>query len=136
FGPRAWQSVNGTDLALFGQDRFQPSSRWYTEFGARLDRDGVTGRWNLTPRVGAAVLLNEDGTAVMRGGYGVFYERTASAAGAFDQYESAVETRYAADGTTPLRPPQPVVPVTSPDLRTSRSVTWDLAYDHRLSPRW
>jgi hypothetical protein len=136
FAPRAWQSVNSTDLALFGQDRFQPSNRWYTEFGARLDRDGITGRWNLTPRVGTAVLLNDTGTAVLRGGYGVFFERTASAAGAYEQYESLVETRYEADGVTPVGPPLPVLRVTDPDLRTSRSTTWDLAYDHRLSPRW
>jgi len=136
FGPRSWQRLNSTDLAVFGQDRVQPGARWYMEFGGRLDRDGVTGRWNLTPRLGTAVLLDPAGTAVLRGGYGVFFERTASAAGVFDQYEQVTERRYAADGVTLLGPPVRFESVTDGDLRTSRSLTWDMAYDHRLSPEW
>ena len=66
------------------------------EFGGRLDRDGVIRRFNVTPRVGTAVLLNESGSAVLRGGFGLFYERTPSAAGAFSQYESFVDTRFGA----------------------------------------
>jgi hypothetical protein len=136
FGPRSWQMLNSTDLALFGQDRVQPGSRWYLEFGGRLDRDGVTGRWNLTPRLGTALLLNEAGSAVARGGYGVFFERTASAAGVFDQYERVTERRFAADGTTLIGAPIRFESATDGDLRTSRSLTWDAAYDHRFSPEW
>ena len=66
----------------------QPNSRWYVEFGARLDRDGVIGRWNVTPRIGAALLLNDAGSSVLRGGYGLFFERTPSAAGAFKSASS------------------------------------------------
>jgi outer membrane receptor for ferrienterochelin and colicin len=126
------QQIDSTDLALFAQDRLQPTNRWFVEFGARLDRDGVTDRFNLTPRVGSAVLFNDSGGAVLRGGVGLFYERTPSAAGAFTQYESATDTRYL-----------PAVPqsllfqhVIDPNLRTSRSLTWDLAYDYRFNPRW
>ena len=130
------QAINSTDLALFAQDRMQPNSRWYLEFGGRLDHDGVIGQFNVTPRVGAAILLNPAGTAVIRSGLGLFYERTPSAAGAFEQYESAIETRYAADGVTPLGPPVLFRHTTVPDLHTSRSLTWDVAYDHRFNPRW
>src|SRR5262249_29995680 len=48
------QHATSTDVALFAQDRFQIGSHTYTEFGARLDRDGITGRFNVTPRAGAA----------------------------------------------------------------------------------
>src|SRR4029079_3416374 len=81
------QVVNSTDVAFFAQDRVQPTERFYVELGGRLDRDGVIGRWNVTPRVGAALLLNSAGTSVLRSGYGVFYERTPSVAGAYEQYE-------------------------------------------------
>lgn len=136
FGPPTRQLINSTDLALFAQDRVQPNSRWYLEFGGRLDRDGVIRRLNMTPRVGAAVLLNESGGAALRSGLGFFYERTPSAAGVFNQYESAAETRYAADGVTPLGPAIFFRHTSAPDLHTSRSLTWDLAYDHRFNPRW
>jgi carboxypeptidase family protein/TonB-dependent receptor-like protein len=130
------QSVNSTDLAAFAQDRLQPTSRWYIEIGGRLDRDGVIGRFNITPRVGSALLLNSSGTSVLRSGYGVFYERTPSVAGAFEAYETPLDTRFAADGITRLGPPVLLSRVSSPDLRTSRSFTWDLALDHRVNGQW
>jgi hypothetical protein len=137
FGPpQTAQSENSTDMALYAQDRVQPGERWYAEYGARLDRDGVLGNYNLTPRVGAAFLLKKDGSSAIRSGYGLFFERTPSVAGVFTQYESAVDTRFAADGVTPLGPPQLVPHVVQPDLRTSRSLTWDLTFDHRFNPRW
>jgi hypothetical protein len=125
-----------TDVALYAQDRVQPGDRWYVEFGARLDRDGVLSRVNLTPRVGAAFLLNKDGSSVVRSGYGLFFERTPSVAGVFTQYEAAIDTRFAPDGITPLN--QPIVwrHAAAPDLRTSRSLTWDLAFDHRFNQQW
>jgi hypothetical protein len=132
-GPSS-QMLRTTDVALYAQDRVQPNSRWYVEFGARLDRDGVIGRWNLTPRIGAALLLNEAGSSVLRGGYGLFFERTPSAAGAFGQFETFTDTRFADDGVTPLGPPVPFVHVTAPDLRTARAATWDVTYEYRWKP--
>lgn len=130
------QEQNATDLALFAQDRLQPNNRWFTEFGARLDRDGVIGRWNITPRVGSAVLFNDAGTAVLRGGIGLFYERTPSAAGAFTQFEPVIDTRFVPGGPTPVGVPVTFMHTRGEDLRTSRSLTWDLAYDHRLNRNW
>ncbi|MBI3492926.1 MAG: TonB-dependent receptor [Acidobacteria bacterium] len=129
------QVVNSTDVAFFAQDRWQFSTRWYLEYGARLDRDGVVDRWNLTPRVGAAVLLDPSGAASLRGGFGLFYERTPSAAGAFTQFETFTDTRFAADGVTPISR-MPFTNVTDPNLLTARSRTWDVSYDNRVTPRW
>jgi hypothetical protein len=136
FGPPSVQAVGSTDVALFIQDRVQPTSRWYAELGARVDRDGVVGRLNATPRIGTAVLLDESGHSVVRGGYGLFYERTPSTAGAFADFEDAIDRRFGLDGLTPLGAPMPVRHTVAPDLRTPRSRTWDVAYDHRLNARW
>lgn len=137
FAPAATaQAVASTDLALYAQDRMQPTDRFYVELGARLDRDGVIDRFNLTPRVGVAVLLNASGTSVMRSGLGTFFERTPSAAGAFESYESVIDTRYAADGVTPLAAPVRFSQSVQPDLETSRSRTWDLTFDHRFNAMW
>lgn len=137
FTPTATTQENAsTDLAIYAQDRVQPGDRWYGEFGARLDRDGVLGRMNLTPRIGAAWLLRQDGSSVLRSGLGLFFERSPSVAGVFDQYEAPLDTRFAADGATPLGPATLFRHVTAPDLTTSRSLTWDLAFDHRISSRW
>ena len=134
-GPSA-QSVDSTDVALFVQDRFQPNSRWYLEFGGRVDRDGVVDRLNVTPRVGTAILLNQSATSVLRGGFGLFYERTPSTAGAFQQFESAVDTRFAADGASIIGEPIRFVHATASELETPRSRTWDIGLDQRLNERW
>ena len=130
------QSVRSTDVALFAQDRLQPSARWYVEYGGRMDRDGVLDRVNLTPRVGAAVLLDKDGDAIVRGGYGVFFERTPSIAGAFTQFQTTTQTFYAADGVTPLGAAVPIAHVVDPNLQTSRGATWNVTYDQRFSKSW
>jgi hypothetical protein len=135
FGKTA-QSVDSTDVALFAQDRYQPTSRWYLEFGARLDRDGIVDRLNITPRIGTAILLSGDGGTVLRGGFGLFYERTPSTVGAFEQFESATDTRYARDGVTPIGLPVEFEHVIAADLDTPRSRTWDIGFDHRVNERW
>ncbi|MEP7309098.1 MAG: TonB-dependent receptor [Acidobacteriota bacterium] len=129
------QAIGSTDVALFVQDRFQPNTRWSAEFGGRLDRDGVTERFNMTPRVGLAMRLNDSGSAVLRGGFGLFFERTPSMAGTFDRFESATDTRFAADGQTIVAPPILFSHLTEP-LKTPRSRTLDISYDHRLSKQW
>ena len=131
----AVQSIASTDVALFAQDRMQPNTRWYIEFGGRLDRDGVAGRVNGTPRVGTAVLLNQSGTSVLRGGFGLFYERTPLTAGAFDQFESAVDSRFAGNGTTMIGSPIRFVHRIG-TLQTPHSRAWDVGYDYRLNPMW
>ena len=136
FSGPSFETVHSTDVALFAQDRMQPSTRWFAEYGARLDRDGVLHRWNLTPRVGSALLLDETGSHVLRGGFGLFYERTPLAAGAFDQFEAPVERRFAADGITLQGSPVFFGRAMAPDLRTARGRTWDVAYDYRFNPRW
>ena len=127
------ESVHTTDVAVFAQDRLQPSSRWYVEFGGRIDRDGIVDHSGAAPRAGVALLLNESATAVLHGGYGLFYERTPSIAGAFQQFEQATDTRFANDGVTTLGAPILYEHVTAADLQTAHSAAWDLAYDHRLS---
>jgi len=136
FDAPARQDVATTDLALFAQDRFEPSSRWYVELGGRVDRDGVLNRVNVTPRAGVGVLFGETGNGVLRGGYGLFYHRTPSIVGAFDEFDGYTDTRFAADGVTPLAPPIYFRHVARPDLRPSRAAIWNVTYDHRLSRRW
>jgi hypothetical protein len=133
-GPTA-QSIGSTDVALFAQDRFQPNTRWSAEFGGRIDLDGIAKRLNVTPRIGAAVRLNDSGSAILRGGFGLFFERTPSTAGTFDEFESVLDTRFASDGVTPLAPPIQFVRLTA-SLETARSQTWDVSYDHRFSKLW
>jgi len=129
------QSLATTDVALFAQDRYQPNARWYLEFGGRVDRDGVVRQLNVTPRVGSAVLLNTSGSAVLRGGFGLFFERTPSTAGAYAMFGSVIDQRYRLDGVTSLAPPVTFTHVAA-ELQTPRSRTWDLGFDQRFNSSW
>jgi hypothetical protein len=133
FGGPTVQSVHTTDVAVFAQDRLQPGTRWYVELGGRIDYDGSVAHAGAAPRAGVAWLLNESATAVLHGGYGLFYERTPSIARAFQQFEPETDTRFAADGVTRLGPPLLYEHVTATDLQTARSAAWDLAYDYRVN---
>lgn len=133
FGDSDPHALNSTDVALYAQNRWQANDRLLLEFGLRLDRDGVLARSHGTPRFGAALNLNRDGTMAVRGGIGLFYERTASTAGVFDQFESRTVTDFAVDGTR-LAPPTLFIPRTAGDLDTARGRTWHLEYQHRITP--
>ena len=135
YGDPTTERVHSSDVAVFAQDRIQPSPRWYIEFGGRVDRDGIVEAVHALPRVGAALVLNRAATAVLRGGYGLFYERTPSVAGAFTAFEAATQSRFEPDGITLIGPPTLVAHVVG-DLQTAHSATWDLDYDHRFTPRW
>jgi Carboxypeptidase regulatory-like domain/TonB dependent receptor len=130
------QTVASTDIAFFAQDRIQPARRWYLELGGRVDRNAIVEDWSATPRVGVAVLLNSTGTDVIRGGYGLFYERTPLVAGAFEQFQAEIDTRFAADGLTPIGSSVLYRHATAEDLQTGRSTTWDLTLDHRINRFW
>jgi hypothetical protein len=130
------QEVAGTEVALFGQDRWRLGSRITAELGFRMDRDPITHRYNWSPRAGAAVTVLPEGRAIIRGGYGKFVSRTALNVEAFPQYESRVVRRFAADGVTPLGPATPLANVISGDLRTPEAnvgnVEWDQRFGRRL----
>ena len=130
------QDVVSTDVAVFAQDRVQLKPRVLLEFGGRVDRDGVLAKTNATPRVGLVLLMNGSGSAVIRGGYGLFYERTPSVVGAFSQFETMTDTRYAADGVTTAGPPRVFENVAAPNLEVARSATWNLELDGRMTPQW
>jgi len=131
FGGPTSQGVRSLDLAAFVQDRWRITPRLVLEPGLRLDRDGVLKRTNFSPRFGfvAAVLPRDVG--VLRGGAGQFYERTPLNVAAFESFEAATVTRYAADGVTPVRSPLTYVHRAGV-LDTPRAFVWNLEYDHRI----
>jgi outer membrane receptor for ferrienterochelin and colicin len=134
FSGASVQAIGATEAAVFAQDRLQPHSRWYVEGGLRVDRDGVLRRVNVSPRVGTAVVLTASGSAVLRGGWGMFVDRTPSMAGVFTTFESASDTRFPLDG--PPGAPVRVIQVVAPGLETPTSRKWDAAFDYRWNERW
>lgn len=130
------EDIRSLDAALFAEDRAQLSDRWLVEFGVRLDRDGILHRVNVAPRTGFALALNRSRTSMLRGGVGLFSERTPGVAGVFEQFQSTVDARFAADGTTPLAAPILYANTVASGLRTAQSRVWSLSYEQRASASW
>lgn len=138
------QNVVGTELAAFVQDRWRVNDRVSLELGLRADREQITERINVSPRVGMSVSVLPDGRAILRGGVGKFVERTPLTVGAFTQYEVATAQRFAPSGAAlgvpvtfahvvdgRLRSPESVVRTAAWDQRFGRKVFFKTAYTHR-----
>jgi hypothetical protein len=86
--------VKGKELGFFAQDKWKINNRFTASLGLRYDVEIVpidqTGNYlfsdpstypidknNVSPRVGAAWTLDEAGTAVIRGGWGLYFQKTA-----------------------------------------------------------
>lgn len=126
---------SATEASLFVQDRWHVRSSLLVEYGVRVERDGVFGRVNVIPRFGAALALDKNRNAMIRGGWGLFYERTPLMAGAFGRLSDLTETAYGPDGTTVLGTPVVYSHVLAPSPQTPRSSTWNIGYEHRIA-KW
>lgn len=129
------QRERSTDLALFAQDRWRFNDRFLLELGARIDRDGVLEEAHFSPRVGFVLGVLPAGRGILRGGAGLFFERTALNVAAFEDYESPTVTFFEPDGSTPQEKRQFSLQAAE-DLDTPYSLTWNIEYDHRFTSRW
>ncbi len=125
------QRAAGTDVAVYAQDRWRVTPRLLVEPGVRADYDGVLGRTSVSPRLGLVIGVFPPDVGIIRGGVGIFVERTPLNVAAFESFEAATVTRFEADGTTRSAPP-----VTwthrALALDTPRAFVWNLEYTHRI----
>ena len=134
FGEPTVQAAGGTDVTLFAQDEWRATDRLQLQFGGRIDRDGVLDQVHFSPRSGFTLALDESSSAVLRGGFGLFYQRTPLSVGAFQSMEIRSIAQYAADGVTPLGVPVVFANVSS-NLDTPYAAVGNLEYDQRLNSR-
>ena len=127
--------VNGTEFALFIQDRWRVNDRLMFELGFRSDSDDVVERENYSPRAGVSFSVLPEGRAIIRGGFGKFAERTPLTIGGFTDYEQPTVTRFAADGT-PLSAPVTFLHAVDGTLKTPESIVQTVAWDQRFGRRF
>jgi hypothetical protein len=125
------QRVDGTELAVFAQDRWRLNNRVSFELGIRADREAITEQINVSPRLGMAVSVLPEGRAILRGGFGKFVERTPLTVGAFTQYEVATVTRFNPAGV-PLAAPVTFAHVVEGALQSPESLVQTAAWDQRF----
>jgi hypothetical protein len=135
FGGATEQRVDGTEVAVFAQDRWRLNSRVTFELGLRLDRDAVVERVNWSPRAGVAISVLPEGQGIVRGGFGKFVQRTPLNVDAFPSYGSRTVSRFAADGA-PIGGPVTFVNRIDGDLRTPEAEVGNVEWDQRFGRRF
>ncbi len=134
-GPGQLQADN-VGVQGYAQDAWTASPRLSLEYGARFDRDSLTGAFNAAPRASFTSSLTNDGRTVVRGGAGMFYGSVPLNVASFGGLQHRVVTDFADDGVTVTGSPQVVSNVTPAALETPRSVNWTLELDREWLPRF
>jgi hypothetical protein len=134
FGAPTLQSVQGTEVAVFAQDRWRLNPRLTFEFGLRLDRDAVIEGVNWSPRGGAAFSVLPEGRGILRGGFGKFVQRTPLNVDAFTSFEPRTVTRFGPGGDITAGPVTFAHRVIDP-LQTPEAYVGNLEWDQRFGRR-
>lgn len=122
------------EISAFVQDRWIANKKLTFEYGLRVDRDGIAKEINLSPRFSFLLSPFKDSKTLIRGGIGIFYDKTIAAAGYFSDANATrrlperIVTNFAANGTTITSAPRRFFNLTS-DLSNPRSVRYSLQVD-------
>ena len=133
------------EASAYLQDRFVVNSKLTLDAGMRFDYDGVSGGKNIAPRFSFLFLPLKNDRTIVRGGIGLFYDRTLPIAGYFgDRFggtpsvnDTAVPqrivTNFAANGTTVIGTPRFFSNQVAGEINSPRSVRFSLQVDRGIT---
>jgi hypothetical protein len=90
--------VSDTETAVYAQDNWILHPQFAVNFGARVERQTISGGVRVAPRFGLSWAPFGMRDTVVRGGAGVFYDRVPLNVYAFDSYPEQVVTTYGSNG--------------------------------------
>lgn len=87
------------EVSAFGQDHWVVTQNLALDFGLRAERQGITETERYAPRLGFAWTPLGNQRTVIRGGWGLFYDRVPLNVYSFTHYPDQVITTYHPDGS-------------------------------------
>jgi TonB dependent receptor len=108
--------IKDTEEALFAQDHWKLLPNLSLDGGGRAEYQSTTHTARLAPRIGAAWTPFREGNTVVRGGFGVFYDRVPLSVYSFSHYPEQIITSYDSSGQ-PVGEAQELPNVTLRELR-------------------
>ncbi|MEZ5429501.1 MAG: TonB-dependent receptor [Pyrinomonadaceae bacterium] len=136
------------ETSAFIQDRWTINPQITLDFGFRFDRDGITRQTNFSPRFSFLYSPGGKARTVIRGGIGIFYDRSSGIGGVFEndvsdeltgllpnfeQMPKRTVTDFALDGATIVGSSRLFAPEIAGSLRTPKSFRWSLQMDRGIT---
>jgi len=119
-----------------------PASLALAPFGTAVYR---TTYGNVAPRIGIALKLNQSGTTVLRGGWGIYYDLGTGTAASIGAHFPNSSDEFTTNLSFPVADPSAYIPPTSaappyglvqamdPNLRLPRSYQWNVALERSFA---
>jgi hypothetical protein len=135
FGAPASVAGHLSEFTAFVQDRWVINRKLTVDAGLRLDRDRLARQNAISPRLSFLYLPLKNHATVIRGGIGLFYDRTPLSVGYFTQLPERTVTTFAADGILITDGPRRFRNLVAARLRNPRSVRGSLQIDFPIASR-
>jgi hypothetical protein len=129
FSAVASVSSSLSEFTAFAHDRWVVNKKLTVDAGLRLDRDWLTRQNTISPRLSFLYLPLKNHATVIRGGIGLFYDRTPLSVGYFRQLPERTVTTFAGDGISITEGPTRFANIVAERLRNPRSVRSSLQID-------
>lgn len=139
--------VKDSEVAGFVQDHWSVTPRLIFDVGGRIERQNIADSIRLAPRAGMSWAPFASGKTVIRGGYGIFYDRVPLSVYTFGHIPQRIVTDYAPDGSVIGGPTNSVNVITAvpgapsalifgrpvPGNFAPRSGTWNFQLEQRVT---
>ena len=135
------------EAGFFGQDHWVMSPKLSMDLGLRVEHQGITEIFRIAPRAGLAWTPFSNQQTVVRGGFGIFYDRVPLSVFSFYRYPSQVITTYGPNGEI-IDGPRTFTNITDraeartfPFIRSRNNIgdfapysaTWNVEIEHPIS---
>lgn len=91
--------VRDSEVAGFAQDHWALAPRLVLDIGGRIERQNIADSVRVAPRAGLSWAPFSSGRTIIRGGYGIFYDRVPLSVYTFGHIPQRIVTDYAPDGS-------------------------------------